>query len=258
MFDLEGLEQPERNNFAACNIEELRAAAEDGDIDEVVAYVDWLTEMQEIPHAIDYNTYLKKVIEPLLENKDINPECLYQYLETEPDKEQIDCILNILVEYEEFDYEAWKNGDAKSRENMLSYLDYHIQEVNHRPRNFTTIFVDDLGDPTGNMGECEGEYEDDFNDDEYDGYCEAAFGATITINSKCLEDDSQEAYINALHFMIYAGRKAYQFYNMNEREVHPDHDVVERWRNNPDGCDEADAIDFANKVINILKKWDLN
>ena len=255
MFDLEGLEQPERNSFYTSDIKELRAAAVNGDIDEVVGIVDSITDLQEIPHAIDYNTYLKKVIEPLLENKDINPECLYQYLETEPDKEQIDCILNILVEYEEFDYEAWKNGDAKSRENMLSYLDYHIQEVNHRPRKFTTIFVDDLGDPTGNMGECEGEYEDDFNDDEYDGYCEAAFGATITINSKCLEDDSQEAYINALHFMIYAGRKAYQFYNISEREVHPDNKAVERWRDNPDGCDEKDAKGFADKVIREYKKY---
>ena len=97
MFDLEGLEQPERNNFAACDIEALRAAAEDGDIDEVVDIVDSITDLQEIPHAIDYNTYLKKVIEPLLENENIYYEYLYQYLETEPDKKQIDCILNILA-----------------------------------------------------------------------------------------------------------------------------------------------------------------
>ena len=251
MFDLEGLEQPERNGFHTSGIKKLRDAAEKGDIEKVVDIVDSITDVLFVPHAIDYNTYLKKVIEPLLENKDINPECLYQYLETEPDKEQIDCILNILVEYEEFDYEAWKNGDAKSRENMLSYLDYHIQEVNHRPRKFTTIFVEDLGDPTGKMGECEGEYEVV----EYDGYCEDVFDATILLNSRCLEDDSQEAYIDALHFMIYAGRKAYQFYNLYEREVHPDIEAVERWRDNPDGCDEKDAKGFADKVIRAYKKY---
>lgn len=229
-FDAEGMRQVELDFISEC-VNPPR-------IEDLVDRVDDI-EGGKPPKAIDHNQQVSDVIEPI---RDDIPS---KYLEAPSDNIQIEEISDSMRNIEGLSYEEWKELSPEDRLNVLQELESNIADIAHREE--CPISTKELG---------EGHY----------GYFDPNL-KTITINSELFESDSFKDYKECLDTVIHEGRHAYQYYNLNEREVHPREGDLTNWKLNEfeygyqdaETCgfkayymqpQEADARAFAEDILN--------
>lgn len=217
--------------------EYLNEAVETGDQDFIVARADEINDAQP-PKAIDSNPEMAEIIEPVKDSIDS------KYLEAPSDIEQIEGISDYLSSTDELKFENWKNLSLEERHRVLQAAEFKIAEIEHR--DFCGIDLEKM--PQGNFG----------------SYSLAT--NRITLNEYYVMDNNPESFKECLDTLIHEGRHAYQDYNLNEREVHPDNEDVAAWYKNlkVDGYEnglftgfeayynqpiEKDAREFAEGVL---------
>lgn len=226
-----------RDSISPEQSEYLNECIEAQNPDALVERIDELSNSVP-PKAVDKNTQVADIIEPLKE--DIESK----YLEAPADVEQISQISDYLADVEELKFENWKNLTPSEREDVLQMVEYKIAEIEHR--NPCQLNFQVMGDRS--LG-----YFDPITKE-------------ITLNSQYVNSDEFIGYKETLDTLIHEGRHAYQDYNMTEREVHPREGEVNMWKWNQEDvgyqvCDyvgweiyamqpvESDARAFAEDVL---------
>lgn len=132
------------------------------------------------------------------------------YLESIPDKEQVESVARYMCGTEDIVFENWRNLSTDQMLDVLNEMEAEIAKIEHRPSG--KVLASDLGET------CFGQQ----------------LGDTITINTRILEASTLNPCIHKeiLNTLIHEGRHMYQYYNVNVRMVHESPSEVESWREN--------------------------
>lgn len=189
------------------------------------------------PSAIDSNSAIAKLIEPIKDQIDL------KYLEAPSDFEQVEKASDAMLDIEGTRYEEWERMTPRQRLEAMQKVENTIAEIAHRPA-------------------CEVRCES--METNYLGYYDH-LSKTITLNSRYLEKDIY-SYRETFDTIVHEGRHAYQDYNLTERQIHTSPGDLTNWRINHNKYGyqssqvfgmklywmqpvEADARKFAEDVI---------
>lgn len=132
------------------------------------------------------------------------------YLESIPDREQVESIAQYMSGIEDIRFENWGQLSTDKMVDVLNEMESQIARIEHRPSG--QIVARDLGK------DCFGQQ----------------LGSEITINTRYLAESATnpEMLKDVLNTLIHEGRHIYQHYNVNVRMVHESPTEVEEWRDN--------------------------
>lgn len=193
-FDSEGLSEIQKDY--------LDEAIAIQDYDLIINRIDELCDRVP-PKAIDANPVISEKLDGLKEGID------NKYLEAPNDFEQVQLISKKMTEIVGTRFEEWQNLSPQERLNAMQTLENSVAEIAHRPS--CEVRTKSMG--TGRMG-----YYDPKDN-------------TITINTDYLNSD-YECYRETLDTVIHEGRHAYQYYNVDQRQVHPSDGDCTNWSEN--------------------------
>lgn len=194
-FDSEGLSNIQ-NDY-------LDEALETQDPELIVNRIDELCDRVP-PKAIDANWVISERLGNLKESID------NKYLEAPNDFEQVQQISEKMTGIEGTRFEEWQNLSPQERLNVMQKVENSVAEIAHRPS--CEVKGESLG-----MGHL-GYYNPNNN--------------TITLNMDYLDGSSYESYKEMLDTIIHEGRHAYQYYNIDYRQVHPSDGDCTNWSEN--------------------------
>jgi hypothetical protein len=192
----------------------------------------------DIPKGLDADKQIKEVLSPIL--SELKPELL----EAPYDSIQSEKISDYILSQESLDYENWKELPFNEKMDVLSSLEKQIAQIEHRPE--CPVYAENLREHG-----C-------FIPEEY----------IMVIKKMEIDSVIKTDYYKVLNTLIHEGRHAYQNYNIHVREVHPQQNEINSWRENnknyltveENGWSayryqpvEKDAFSFANDIIENIK-----
>lgn len=197
-----GLKGCDAEGLSGLQKDYLNEALEMHDPEMIVNRIDELCDRVP-PKAIDADPEIQAMIGSVKEDID------NRYLEAPNDFEQVQQISEGLTRVEGTRFEEWSRLSPQERLAAMQHVENLVADIAHRPP--CEVRGESLG--TGHYGF--------YNPNDH----------TIVLNTDYL-DGSYDSYKETLDTVIHEGRHAYQYYNVDHRQVHPSDGDFTNWSEN--------------------------
>ena len=170
---------------------------------------------------------------PLVEQYLTMIESSPKYFEAPGDIEQVNEAVRRLEEVEGLKPDNWEKLGGSGRLKVMQEAENIMAEVGHRE----ACEVKSVPMTGGQLG-------------YYDPNT-----STINLREDLLLSNDKEAYQVNLDTLFHEGRHAYQAYNTEVREVHPNHSAIEEWRTNSQQYQSGESSFFDFKKVGFKLYW---